>query len=213
MVFLNAHTHFSVHEDLEILNAEAVSSKSRFYSIGIHPWHADLDLSRKFCDKQTSPKTPGLLAIGEIGLDKLKGPDLAIQLEVFQRLAYFAEEMELPLIIHCVKAWNELYKVYTEIQPKQKWVFHGFNKAGILHHVLKTDLMISLGESVLSNEKLRSQIPIIPISRILLETDDSSCDIQQIYSAVSDLKKIPLPEFCDQIEQNFKNTFTKWTTG
>ena len=53
----------------------------------------------------------GCIALGEIGLDKLKGPSMEVQLAVFKEQIALSEKLELPVIIHCVRAWNELVLV------------------------------------------------------------------------------------------------------
>jgi TatD DNase family protein len=51
------------------------------------------------------------------------------------------------------------------------------------------------------------------LNRLFLETDDAECSIEDIYAKVSELKNIPLSQLQSQLEENFKNVFTKWITG
>ena len=51
------------------------------------------------------------------------------------------------------------------------------------------------------------------IDKLFLETDDSNFDIFEIYKKVSEIKKIPLTELEQNIEQNFKRVFRKWQSG
>ena len=153
------------------------------------------------------------LAIGEIGLDKLKNKNLSKQTSLFIQQIEVAEELKLPVILHCVKSWNEIEKIKRQLKPKQKWIFHGFNKESILNQVVKNELMISIGHSILSNEKLQHSLKNIPNNQLLLETDDEMVDILDIYKKVSDLKNISLSDLEKIIEQNFTNTFTKWQIG
>ncbi len=188
------------------------SDVTSFFSFGIHPWNSEL-IEDNFLIFEQEVLKKNCLAIGEIGLDRLKGPEISIQIDVFWKQIEISERLQLPVIIHCVKAWNELYLIYKEIQPKQTWVFHGFNKVGILQDVLKTEMMISIGASIFNNIQLQESINSIPNNKLLLETDDENIDIIEIYQKVSEIKKISLQQLEDIVEENFKRTFRKWQSG
>ena len=99
------------------------------------------------------------------------------------------------------------------MNPIQSWIYHGFNKAGIINEVLKSDIYVSIGSSIFTNIKLQEIVNLIPNERLFLETDDSNLDIFDIYKKVSEIKKIPLSELEEIIEQNFKRVFRKWQSG
>ena len=126
---------------------------------------------------------------------------------------HLSEELGLPIIIHCVKAWNELRAIKRHLKPQQTWIYHGFSKANLIEEVVQEGLMISIGAAVLTNKKLQDKIAWLPLDRILVETDDSDLSIEWIYEQVSALKNIPLPRLEKQIEENFKRVFTKWKIG
>jgi TatD DNase family protein len=212
-MLFNIHSHFPSKNTNVIYNkSEDNTNDYNYFSSGIHPWNASenekiistilIDAVDKKC-----------LAIGEIGLDKLKGPELAIQKKTLIDQIKISEKMELPIILHCVKAWNELEIIKKKIQPKQKWIYHGFNKSNLLKSIIENDIMISIGSSILTNKTLQEIITEIPNSSLFLETDDSKIDIFDIYKKVSEIKKISLQELEEIIEQNFKRTFTKWHIG
>lgn len=209
-MLFNAHTHFQNGSSEAIVNAEGLSDIPQFFSIGIHPWNASQTQLNLVNEKA---QLPNCLAIGEIGLDKLNGPDLTIQTASFKSQIELSEKLELPVIIHCVKAWNELLKIKRVINPKQIWIYHGFAKANLTKEVLKEGLMISIGAEILKSETLQKALLSIPNDRLLLETDDQSIEIEEIYTQISKLKNIPLARLKKQIEDNFKRVFTKWEIG
>ena len=48
-----------------------------------------------------------------------------------------------PVVIHCVKAYNELILLKKKLKPKVPWVVHGFNQnEQILNALLKNDFFI-----------------------------------------------------------------------
>jgi TatD DNase family protein len=213
-MFFNAHSHIYSAKNVVIVNKseEKEGCSDAFFSYGIHPWSAK-PIEDNFLIFEQELQKKNCLAVGEIGLDKLKGPNFSIQVDVFTKQIEISERIGLPVIIHCVKAWNELSLIYNKMQPKQRWVFHGFNKVGILENVIQSGMMISIGASILTNEKLQKSFSNIPNDRLLLETDDSDIEILTIYQKVSEIKKISLHELEQIIEENFKRTFKKWQSG
>jgi len=53
------------------------------------------------------------LAIGQIELDKLKDLEISLQKAVFIQQITISEEMAMPVILHCVRTWNELKQFDT----------------------------------------------------------------------------------------------------
>ncbi|MBI1838631.1 MAG: TatD family hydrolase [Flavobacteriia bacterium] len=212
-MLFDAHTHLSNNSQLVIYNKSInINEEHHFFSVGIHPWQENIS-EEDFKKVLKNAVHKNCLAIGEIGLDKLKGESLLKQIEIFKKQIVFSEKLKLPVIIHCVKAWEELLQIKKELNPAQKWIFHGFNKVGILNEVLQTDMLLSIGTSIFTNKKLQESIKMIPDNRLLIETDNHSVDIFEVYTQIAQIKKISLLALEEIIEQNFKRTFTKWHIG
>lgn len=216
-MLFDSHTHNRVKEICAIVSISTDSNilddfDTFFFSIGIHPWHANL-IEDNFLKIEQNASKKNCLAIGEIGLDKLKGPSLEIQKEVFTKQILISENLEPPVVLHCVKTWNEMSEIKSKLKPKQTWIFHGFNKVPILKSVLEHDVMISIGSSIFRNIKLQEALILISDDKLLLETDDASIDIFEIYKKVSEIKEISLQVLEKIIEENFKRTFKKWQIG
>ncbi len=212
-MLLNIHSHFPTKNSNVIFNkSEDNIEEYNYFSSGIHPWSAS-ENEKLISSISIDAVNKKCLAIGEIGLDKLNGPEFEIQKSIFLKQILISEEMNLPVIVHCVKAWNELEIIKKEVKPKQTWIYHGFNKSNLVKSVLDRGIMISIGASILRNIKLQDIITEIPNSSLFLETDDSKIDIFEIYQKVSEIKKISLQELEQIIEHNFKRTFTKWHIG
>ena len=212
-MFFNAHAHNRDQKNIVIVNESVDNNElADFFSIGIHPWNASLN-EENFLKVLVKGNLQNCLAIGEIGLDKLNEKSFELQVNCFRAQLIIAESLQLPVIFHCVKSWNEIKAIYKEKKRKQKWIYHGFNKVAILEDVVHSGVMISIGASILSNSKLQEAILTIPNSQLLLETDDSEINIFEIYQKVSEIKKISLPELQGIILNNFQNTFTKWSIG
>ena len=89
-----------------------------YYSVGIHPWELTEHNAGQLLDylKQQLRKKQ-FVAVGEAGLDKLAVASMELQLTVFKAQVRLSEEYGLPLIIHCVKAMDELLAVKKEFRP------------------------------------------------------------------------------------------------
>ena len=72
------------------------------------------------------PVIQNLIAFGEAGFDKLRGPSVELQRSVFAEQVKIAGENRKPLVIHCVKAWDELLAAHKNLKPVTPWLVHGF---------------------------------------------------------------------------------------
>ena len=208
--FFNIHTHVSVHPESEILSLapEELSTDNRsFYaSVGIHPW----TLTEKNANIQwkalyESIKDKRIVAIGECGLDKLKGPSMELQTAVFKQEAALAESSSLPLIIHCVKAFNELIQLKKAISPRQPWIIHGFRgKLPLALDCIRHGFYLSIGSHFQENT-----LKAIPLDRLFIETDESEESIESIYQRIAEIKGISQQELLEAINKNVREVFFK----
>ncbi len=143
-----------------------------YYSVGLHPWHLDgnggndeaLDRLRRAASHLQ------VLAIGEAGLDRLATAPPDVQQRVFCQQALLAEELGMPLIIHLVKAADELLALHRRLRPQVPWIIHGFRgKPQQAGQLLRQGLYLSFGEHY-HPEALR----LVPEERLFLETDEST---------------------------------------
>ena len=208
--FFNIHTHVSVHPESEIrsLAPEELSTDNRsFYaSVGIHPW----TLTEENADIQwealrESIKDKRIIAIGECGLDKPKGPSMELQTAVFKQEAALAESSSLPLIIHCVKAFNELIQLKKAISPRQPWIIHGFRgKLPLALDCIRHGFYLSIGSHF-----QETTLKAIPLDRLFIETDESKESIGSIYQRIAEIKGISQQELLEAINKNVREVFFK----
>ena len=100
-----------------------------FFSVGIHPWdvHADwpaqVEWLRQIVEEDRGAGgTRRIVAIGECGLDKLQGPSMDVQMACFHAQIDVARQWRLPVIVHCVKAWDELISTKNKVQSTKNQV-------------------------------------------------------------------------------------------
>ena len=180
----------------------------RNVSMGLHPWFLDpTRFEEQLAAMQINAEKPEVLAIGECGLDKLTGTTWDLQLEAFRKQIMLAEQLKKPLIVHCVRAFQQ---VLSELKGvKVPVIFHGVNnKRSVLQPVIDSGHYLSFGKALLGNsESIRETFIATPLDKIFLETDDAAADIREIYKSASLIKKIGEKEIVLQLEKNFVTVF------
>lgn len=178
------------------------SNICQWFSCGVHPWYSEeAEPQIKFLKEIAND--PRIVAIGEAGYDKLKGPDLKIQREVFEQQVQLSEQLGKPLIIHCVKAWDELLATQKKLHPKQPWIIHAYRgKPELTKQLLHHGFYFSVGDRY-NLDSLRQ----IPLNRLFFETDTSESSVEEVYQKVAEDLDIEVGDLIVQIEENVKNIF------
>ncbi len=211
-MFIDIHTHhphqegiFSIQNRLKDFdNCNSLYQ----YSVGLHPWFIDEHQWKDIFGKmKLAGNKNNIIAVGECGLDRLCDISFKIQQDVFIQHILWANEIAKPIIIHCVKAFDEVFRLLTDFQCNVPVIFHGFNnKKEIAERLIKKGYFISFGKA-LFNPSLENVFNSIPIENIFLETDDSDADIKSVYTQAGRIKNIPLDQLSLQIKKNFKKVF------
>ena len=211
MDFFNIHTHKPTHPEAEILSLSATDmpffcERTVYASVGIHPWKlTEENAYSQWKSLQENLSNPSVIAIGEAGLDKCKGSSMNLQMTLFKRQATLSEEKSLPLIIHCVKSFNELVQLKKEIHPSQPWIIHGFRgKEALAMDCIRHGFYLSFGEHF-----QESALRTVPIERLFIETDESGLPIGTIYRSIANTRGISLEELNESIKKNVREVFFK----
>ena len=182
---LDIHTHHAAPQPQAVISSSFVDfipETGQLYSLGIHPWDSGMNLSNDDWNLfQLHASLPDVVAIGECGVDKLKGGPLYKQLIVMNRQVEISEKLEKPLIIHDVKAHDVIVGLKKDLNPKQKWLVHGFRgKPTVAKMLTDVGIYLSFGEKF-NPESL----PVVPRNLLLAETDDSLLSIEEIIGNLS----------------------------
>ena len=206
MDFWDFHTHQSGCR-FSIQNAElgSITDKGTF-SLGIHPW--DLDENwEEYLEKiaKVAKENLSILAIGECGFDRLKGPDIRLQKDAFCSQTQLASTLDIPIILHCVKGHELLVEFLKNEKPIQKIIWHGWNlKPDLGRALLEFPVYFSFGKHLLFPESnAQKWLKSVPINRVFLETDDAGIEISQIYQAASLILGLPLDQLDEQVRDNW----------
>jgi TatD DNase family protein len=146
--------------------------------IGLHPEDVKEDWESVLREMETHMQDAPWIAIGEVGLDFYWSREFEKeQIEVFDKQVQWAIKYDLPLMVHCRTAQNELLAVLRKYadNPKLRGVFHCFtgNEQEARRYLEYENWMLGIG-GVLTFKK--SKLPetlrnAVPLSRIVLETD------------------------------------------
>lgn len=206
MHFWDFHTH---HEGRPYSICQAGKNTietETHLSLGIHPWEVVLNWEKDFEKiKQKSVQNLRVLALGESGFDRLKGPQISLQKEAFFAQANLATRLEIPLILHCVKAHDLLLEYLKSEKNPPNMIWHGWNqKPELASQLLPFPIYFSFGKQVLHPESNSAKwLTICPINRVFFETDDSELKIESIYQSASLSLQLPVARLAEQVVKNW----------
>jgi len=190
-----------------------------YAAIGLHPIHAkneEFDKD-KFIELARSDKVK---AIGEIGLDYFKdyGEFKDKQRKIFIEQLDLAKELDLPVIIHCRMAHDDVLEILK-----------GYNLKGVIHCFTGNwkqaqkylDLGFYLGiNGILFKFNLKEVIEKVPLDKILIETDcpylippqlknkrNEPISVRYIAKEIAKIKEISFQEVAEKTFCNTRNLF------
>ena len=203
MIFFNFH-HHNPQIPYGIYNSTPEEKiPEHYFSVGIHPQNINEQWENDLENLKMISQNPKCLAIGECGLDALVNIDENLQKKVFEAQILWANQIQKPIIIHCVKRFQELIP-FQKI-AKVPMIIHGFNKKkAIADEMLKHGFYLSFGKSVLHNLSLQTTLKEIPLEKIFIETDDADFDIAELYQKVAEIKEISVEKLQEQISKNLE---------
>lgn len=215
--YIDIHTHgaepvtgiFSIETLLAHEQRQPENLPGILFSFGIHPWHLDeKNHNLQITNVIMVADNPLVIAIGEAGFDKMKGPSIELQRRAFEEQVYLAEEQKKPVIIHCVRYWDELVQMNKKLKPKMPWLVHGFRgKKDLALQLLSKGMYLSFWFDFIVKPESSQLVRSLPKNRIFLETDGSGVDIKDIYNKVAADLELSVDELKDQILNNFNDLF------
>ncbi|WP_286895945.1 MULTISPECIES: TatD family hydrolase [Sphingobacterium] len=215
--YIDLHTHrnYPIKErailsvkNIALNHAEEITETD--CSIGLHPWYIDGNSELALALMKGGLKQAQVLAIGECGLDKNIAIPLIQQLQVFYRQVQLAQVYRKPLIIHCVRAFQEIVSCLKKVNFNEAVVFHGYRKNWTLaRQLIDQGYYLSIGGHCLNGSQ-DELLENISLSQLFLETDtDTTVEITTLYQYVARIRSIELEELKRALYQNYKKVFNK----
>ena len=198
-----------------------------YYSVGLHPLEAKKwELSSKSHLKISAQEDKRVVAIGELGLDFFKSDNKIQQIEAFVPQMELAHELELPVIIHCRDAANEMIEICNDLSKKGKC------PRGVLHcwtgtpkqmkQFLDLGFYISFSGIVTfpkANE-IHECAKIVPNDKYLIETDspflapvpyrgkrNEPAFVENVANFMADLRSTELSNIAKESSKNAEDLF------
>ena len=188
--FVNIHTHRPTGRGIELRTA------------GIHPWDADKE---DIAALGTLPAD--VQAIGETGLDYARGAGRQRQLAAFRAQLALARERRLPVVLHCVRAFEPLMRELAASEPRAV-IFHGFiGSPEQARQALAKGYCLSFGERTFASPKTLAALRGTPLSQLFLETDDSPTGIEEVYAHAAAVRGTTVEALKRATTENYERIF------
>ena len=199
-----------------------------FPMIGLHPEEVKADWETQLRQLKARFTEASFIAIGEVGLDFYWDRTFEReQLLAFEAQVEWAVETQLPLMIHCRKAQNELLHILKRYEKELSGgVFHSFTgnqkEAEQLLKFERFALGIG-GVLTFKSSHLREDLPaVVPLGRIVLETDspymapvphrgerNESAFVRLVLEKLAEVYGVSAEEVAQTTEENVRRIFTK----
>lgn len=176
-------------------------TENLFFSCGIHP--ADCGRFTMDALRKTLTQVP-CSALGECGLDASIPVDPDFQEKIFRAQIELAEELNLPLVIHCVRQYYDLIRIRKETAAKIPWLIHGFRgKPETGKALLNAGMILSLSPVWLMH--LPEFPSWLPDHAFLLETDENPVPLETLYTHAAELRGESVDQLAILLQDTFGN--------
>ncbi|MDE6810167.1 MAG: TatD family hydrolase [Muribaculaceae bacterium] len=188
-----------------IMAGDPLTPGDWLFSVGIHPWQtAGNDPEPLFQYLSITLADTRVVAVGETGIDRLRGASIPVQTAIFNRHVKIATETGKPLIIHSVRSTDILLPILKKASMSIPVIIHGFRgKPTEALQLVNSGAYISLGQWFNP-----STAAVIPADRLLAETDESPVSIQTVISNIALARHLDFSLMEEQIKANVIQVLT-----
>ena len=202
------------------------SKRGVFATVGIHPHDAktvDEGFSRELGKLLNNKR---IVAIGETGLDYYYDHSPRDkQKQVFREQIRFAKEKCLPIVLHIRDAMDDALLILRDEGAPLNGVFHCYaGGTKYLEEALSFGYYISFSGVITfaKSEELREVARLVPIDRILCETDcpylaplpfrgklNEPANVKYVYETIASVRNMSMEELATRVRQNNLTIFPK----
>lgn len=201
-----------------------------YSTIGIHPHEAlqkDIEKDAEELEKIYLSNPTKIVAVGECGLDFFStsgagfdSSEVFAQKKLFQAQIDLAKKLNLPLIVHCREAWDNIFELIGD-HPTILHCYSG--QLPTTNYVLQTtNFLVSFAANITypKNGYLREAAQLLPLEKILLETDspflapqskrgqrNEPAAVAEIAETVAEIKNVAFEKVAGQTTENAKRIF------
>lgn len=213
-----------VHSMAKVMSAVREFPENCFPMLGLHPCSVGTDYLKDLASIEKEISRSKIVAIGEIGLDLYwDKTTLDIQKEAFKIQVSWAKELNLPIVIHCRDAFDELFELLEELNDGRLFgIFHCFTgNLEQARRAISLGFYLGIGGVItFKNAGLDQVVKQIDLKHIVLETDapylapvpfrgkaNESSYLIYIAQRVADLHEIPVEEVARITTKNSELVF------
>ena len=200
---IHTHHHNRSHAIISLSPAQFDRETTQLCSIGIHPWDSNHYTTEDIELLYEIATHPLVVAIGECGIDRLKGGSIEEQITLFEQHILLSEKVQKPLIIHAVKCADVILSLHRKHSPKQTWIIHGYRgNTTTAQQYIRHGIELSFGEKYNSEALLST-----PLNKLWIESDESNMSIKNLYNHVAETINIEPERLQNVIEERAKKLF------
>lgn len=226
-----AHLVHSCVDPSEFEKIQAIAQRypEVSFAVGLHPLDMDKWTDSTSADiRRLAQSDAKVVAIGEMGLDFFKADDKAMQKQAFVAQLEIARDLDLPVIIHCRDAAEEmaeLIEAFFEENGRVKGVMHCWTgNPEETQRFLDLGFFISFSGIVTfkSAKQVKASAKMVPGDRILVETDcpflspvpkrkekrNQPAFVRYVAEHVADLREVSLATLAEQTTRNAQALFS-----
>ncbi len=196
-----------------------------YANVGLHPHEAAHPVEESlFTELSALARLPKVVAIGEIGLD-YHYPDYnrSAQQEAFREMLRLARSLDMPVVIHCRDAWDDMLHILSEeSHSAMRGVMHCFSGDTLIaEECIRKGFKLSIpGTVTYKRSLLPDVIRSVSLDDILTETDapylapvpwrgkrNEPAWVRIVTETIARIKEIPLEEAAEAIARNTVELF------
>lgn len=195
-----------------VTDARAPRAKGVWRAVGLHPWYLDGDLEEKLRRLRMRAEEPGLVAIGETGLDAMRRAGPRDRQEVaFAAQIELAKERELPLILHVVRRHGACLDALAQaaFPGGLGGMVHDFGgPAEMIGRWVEAGFKLSISPRSMGREHREPMVAAIPDHALLVETDDFGTEhLGEVVSWVARARGVTPEAVAEITERNARELF------
>ena len=194
--------------------------------MGLHPTHVKENVAEELAHVQKQLEKHRYYAVGEIGIDLYWDKTyIKEQQDAFDQQIKWAKAKQLPIVIHCRNAFEEVFEVLEENKGDNLYgIFHCFTGTQFdAQRALSYNLKLGIGGVVtFKNGKIDQFLNEIPLTELVLETDapylspvphrgkrNESAYLSLVAQKLSELYVLPIELIAAQTTKNAQNVFLR----
>ncbi len=162
------------HRIQHLCSTQARTSLALHACYGLHPYWTEQHTHQDLTALESTIAQQNCVAVGECGLDYRSGQaDRQQQRYYFEAQLAIAENADLPVVIHAVRATEDIIKILKQ-HPTSFGMIHSYSGSPEqAAQLIDMDFYISIGGQVTCDgaTKIRHTATQIPLTSLLIETD------------------------------------------